>query len=258
MIIYFANFRQIYLFKRLYFLLFLSFFIISCSHGNTIETGHIERHGEKNPHGIKLKIANNVPSIVSDYNSRYSTFGSIRSRGRHTGLDFKAPIGQPIIAASDGRVIRALYLSCGGNAVYITHGRDKNGNYIGTGYTHLDKIFVQKGQLVKRGERIGTVGISGSCASGNIPHLHFLVFKSTRKYHLGCAYISKNARKDLPCKGKRMNPHKFWYNGKGIMSCFEKHKIYEKKMRTKFTIPVECSKKLNKVTNTKSNRNYNE
>ncbi len=255
MIIHYANFHQNYLFKRLLFLLSLSFFCISCSHRNIIETGHIERHGEENPHGIRLNIGNNVPSIVSDYNSRFSTFGSIRSRGRHTGLDFKAPIGQPVIAASDGRVIRALYLSCGGNTVYITHGRDQKDNYIGTGYTHLDKIFVQKGQLIKRGERIGTVGITGSCASGNVPHLHFLVFKAKKKYHLGCAYISKNPNKDLPCKGKRMNPHKFWYDGEGIMSCFGKHKIYESKMRTKFTIPVECSKKMHKVINTKLNRN---
>ncbi len=255
MIIQYTSFRQNYLSKRLLFLLTLSFFFISCSHNNIIETGHIERHGEKNPHGIKLTIGKNVPSIVSDYNSRYSTFGSIRSRGRHTGLDFKAPIGHPVIAASDGRVIRALYLSCGGNTVYITHGKDKKGNYIGTGYTHLDKIFANKGQLVKRGETIGTVGITGSCASGNVPHLHFLVFKANKKYHLGCAYISKNHRKDLPCKGKRMNPHEFWYDGIGMMSCFEKHKIYTNKMRARFTIPVECLKKMHKVTNTKLNRN---
>ena len=248
MIIQYDSSLQTYSLKRILFLLSLSFLIISCSHDNTIETGYIERHGEINPHGVKLKIGANVPSIVSDFNSLFSTFGTIRSRGRHTGLDFKAPIGHPVLAASDGRVIRALYLSCGGNGIYITHGRDKNGNYIGTGYMHLDKILVKKGQLVKRGEKIGLVGITGSCASGVVPHLHFLVFKARKKYHLGCAYISKNPRKDLPCKGKRINPHRFWYDGEGVMTCLDKNKIYSDKVRTKLIIPVECPKKSQKKT----------
>ena len=46
--------------------------------------------------------------------------------------------------ADSGRPLQLVPLSCGGNAVYITHGRDQKDNYIGTGYTHLDKIFVQK------------------------------------------------------------------------------------------------------------------
>ena len=232
--------------KKLFVLILFSILIISCTHNQTTKTGEIERYGEENPHGVRLTIRKNVPSIVSDFNSQYSTFGTLRSRGRHTGIDFKAAIGHPVLSASDGRVIRALHLSCGGNAIYITHGKDNKDNFIGSGYTHLDKIFVKKGQLVKRGEKIGTVGITGSCASGIVPHLHFLVFKARKKYHLGCTYISKNPRKDLPCKGKRINPHRLWYDGEGVMSCFDKDKSYSDKILTKLTIPVKCSKEFQK------------
>jgi murein DD-endopeptidase MepM/ murein hydrolase activator NlpD len=83
----------------------------------------------------------------------------------HYGLDITGPRGAPIAAANDGVVViaRDAYLS--GNTVVIWHGA---GVY--TAYFHLDRMSVQAGQRVGRGEPIGALGATGR-ATG--PHLHW-------------------------------------------------------------------------------------
>jgi murein DD-endopeptidase MepM/ murein hydrolase activator NlpD len=83
----------------------------------------------------------------------------------HYGLDITGPRGAPVAAANDGQVVitRDAYYS--GNTVVIWHGA---GLY--TAYFHLDRILVQPGQRVHRGELLGQLGATGR-ATG--PHLHW-------------------------------------------------------------------------------------
>lgn len=86
-------------------------------------------------------------------------------RNSHTGMDIKAPEGQPVKAANSGRVALAGDFFFAGRAVFLDHGQ---GVY--TMYFHLSKIDVEEGQKVSKGEVLGLVGMTGR-ATG--PHLHW-------------------------------------------------------------------------------------
>jgi murein DD-endopeptidase MepM/ murein hydrolase activator NlpD len=101
-----------------------------------------------------------------------SSFGWRRNpvTGRHTmheGLDFAAPRGAPIRAASGGIVERARYVSGYGRMVEIDHG-----NGIKTRYAHASSLKVKAGDLVRKGQLIANVGSSGRSTGS---HLHFEV-----------------------------------------------------------------------------------
>lgn len=91
---------------------------------------------------------------------------------RHNGLDIIAPAGEPVHAVADGVVIDVIKSRKGlGNVVVIDHG---NG-YV-TRYAHLADIETRKGRKVRRGTRIGYVGVSGNSFA---PHLHYEVLRDT-------------------------------------------------------------------------------
>ena len=86
----------------------------------------------------------------------------------HAGIDFNGETGDPIYAATDGRVQYAEFNYGGyGNLVMIMRA-----DGVQTRYAHLDKIKVSKGDRVRAGELIGTMGNTGH-SSGS--HLHFEV-----------------------------------------------------------------------------------
>lgn len=87
----------------------------------------------------------------------------------HTGLDMAAPKGTSIYAAEAGVVIVAQQVSGYGNCVIINHG---NGLWTLYGHIRNGGIMVEKGQEVKKGEKIAEVGSTGQ-STGN--HLHFEV-----------------------------------------------------------------------------------
>ena len=85
----------------------------------------------------------------------------------HHGQDFTAPYGTDVYATGAGRVIEAGWNSGGyGNYVVIDHG------YYGyqSLYAHLSSISVSKGLNVKRGDKIG---LSGNTGTSSGPHLHY-------------------------------------------------------------------------------------
>lgn len=89
-----------------------------------------------------------------------------RKMNPHAGTDIAAPLGTPVAAAGDGKVVlTAGDLFYSGNVVVIDHGYG-----LQTIYAHLNKITVQKGQKVKKGEIIGEVGKTGRVTG---PHLHW-------------------------------------------------------------------------------------
>lgn len=85
----------------------------------------------------------------------------------HTGLDFPASLGTPILAAAGGVVVVQEYHSGYGNMLEIDHGND-----LITRYAHASKVLVKKGDLVKRGQKIADVGSTGRSTGS---HLHFEV-----------------------------------------------------------------------------------
>lgn len=85
----------------------------------------------------------------------------------HTGLDFQARTGTPILAAAGGVVVTAKQHAGYGNMVEVDHG-----NNLVTRYAHASSITVKKGDLVKRGQEVAKVGSTGRSTG---PHLHFEV-----------------------------------------------------------------------------------
>lgn len=90
----------------------------------------------------------------------------------HTGVDYAAPMGTPVVALGDGKVTMCQYKGGGGNTVKIRH----NSTYE-TAYLHLQKFAkgIKTGVYVRQGEVIGYVGSTGSSTG---PHLDFRVWKN--------------------------------------------------------------------------------
>lgn len=118
---------------------------------------------------------------ASGYGMRMHPIYKIRKM--HTGMDFSAPVGTPIFATGNAKVIRVKRSRRGyGNHVILNHGFSYE-----TLYAHMSKISVFPGQKVKRGEIIGYVGNTGTSTA---PHLHYEVLKN----------------------GSPVNPINFYYN----------------------------------------------
>jgi len=97
--------------------------------------------------------------ITSQYGSRWGQL--------HGGLDIGAAEGQWVRAAADGMVIYAAEYGNYGNLVTVRHA-----NKVVTYYAHLKNMCVFRWQKVKKGQRIGRIGMTGRTTG---PHLHFEV-----------------------------------------------------------------------------------
>lgn len=104
--------------------------------------------------------------ISSEFGSRRLLNG-IKTQG-HSGTDYAAPIGTPVIAPAKG-VIKLIHpdMFYSGQTILIDHGYG-----VFSSYSHLSHINVQENQIVQPGDKIGEVGMTGR-ATG--PHLHFTV-----------------------------------------------------------------------------------
>ena len=93
----------------------------------------------------------------------------------HTGTDFAAPMGTPIMASGTGVILKAGWCGGGGNCVKIKH----NSTY-STVYAHMSKFArgIKKGVRVNQGQIIGYVGSTGMSTG---PHLHYEVIKNGKK-----------------------------------------------------------------------------
>ncbi len=101
--------------------------------------------------------------ISADYGDRRSYGGMLD--GYHSGIDFRAWTGLPVLAPADGIIIFNERLQARGNAILIDHGWG-----LVTGYWHLSVSKVTAGQYVKRGDVIAEVGNTG-LSTGS--HLHW-------------------------------------------------------------------------------------
>jgi murein DD-endopeptidase MepM/ murein hydrolase activator NlpD len=85
--------------------------------------------------------------------------------GRHTGMDFAAPIGTPVRSVANGVVARVGRQGAYGNTIHVRHPDGAT-----SVYAHLNGANVRAGQKVKSGQ---TIGKSGNTGRSTGPHLHF-------------------------------------------------------------------------------------
>jgi hypothetical protein len=132
--------------------------------------------GHRDPIVPTLKFPVQGGVLTSPFGHRWGRF--------HQGLDIAAPIGHPVLACANGRVVftgtRKRFRRYG-NTVLIDHGQ---GVY--TYYAHLSSILVKKNQSVRQGQKIALVGETGR-ATG--PHLHLEVRVANKMYN-PLAYFS--------------------------------------------------------------------
>ncbi len=101
-----------------------------------------------------------------------SDFGKARVyndtlKGYHSGTDFRAKVGTPIISSNAGIVVLVKHRFYSGGTVIVNHGQG-----IYTCYYHMSKFLVEKNQKLQKGDVLGLSGKSGRVTG---PHLHFSV-----------------------------------------------------------------------------------
>jgi len=105
-----------------------------------------------------------VKGFITDrFGYRKDPFTGVRAF--HNGIDIAAKRGTPVFAPADGIVTMAGKNMGYGNLIVISHLNNAT-----TRYGHLEEILVKRGQKVKRGDLIATVGNTGRSTG---PHLHF-------------------------------------------------------------------------------------
>lgn len=126
--------------------------------------------GLRHPNVPELKFPVPHGVLTSPFGFRWGSF--------HKGLDIAAPIGNPVLACADGRVVftgSQKRFRRYGNTVLVDHGK---GAY--TYYAHLAKVLVKAGQVVRKGQKIALVGNTGRSTG---PHLHLEVRVSNQMYN---------------------------------------------------------------------------
>ena len=140
------------------------------------KTKKLSDHFDENGQSIKktlMKTPINGARLSSSFGKRkHPILGFTKM---HTGTDFAAPTGTPIMASGDGVVTRAGWCGGGGNCVKIKHN-----NVYSTVYAHMSKFGrgIKKGARVKQGQTIGYVGSTGMSTG---PHLHYEVIENGKK-----------------------------------------------------------------------------
>ncbi|WP_304519721.1 M23 family metallopeptidase [Clostridium estertheticum] len=117
--------------------------------------------------GIIKVTTHKCASITSPSRGSISSEFGTRWGKMHEGIDIAANFGEAIDAALDGTITYSNWEEGYGNVIKIN-----NGNGIETTYAHCSAIIVKKGDIVKKGMKIGEVGSTGHSTG---PHLHFEV-----------------------------------------------------------------------------------
>ena len=107
--------------------------------------------------------------------------------GSHLAIDIRMPVGTPVKAIANGRVVKTSMQESGfGHHIVIEHRNVPDLNDPGrkvnlfSSFVHMDQIYVSEGQSVLKGEVIGTSGNSGTSTT---PHLHFQIDRDSAPWH---------------------------------------------------------------------------
>lgn len=178
-------------------------------------------------HGVKVELPSSAASILSDYRTALDVNFAVRPF-RHTGIDIAGYEGStPVIAALDGTVDAARYYFSGGNCIVLYHGVDALGLDLVTGYFHLDRMLVQSGEFVRRGDLLGYVGMTGTTA-GSVPHLHYNVFSGRGLKGTPFGHYFYNAH---------VNPHLYWHDGPGKVTMFDANTQFLRPLGATYPVP---------------------
>ncbi|GIV41861.1 MAG: hypothetical protein KatS3mg034_1171 [Vicingaceae bacterium] len=145
------------------------------------------------PPGIDCE--NPLPIMQVRLNRASNLMGNVRNNSKkfHAGHDLYAPVGTPVFSVMTGKVIATGYSSTYGNYVTIAHFKPLTEQQIRdledpnkadkvklevayySFYAHLDKVNVESGQYLNKGQKIGEVGTTGNANNleGDNVHLHF-------------------------------------------------------------------------------------
>jgi murein DD-endopeptidase MepM/ murein hydrolase activator NlpD len=132
----------------------------------------------------------------------------------HTGVDYAAPSGTPVVALGDGVVTHRGWAGGGGNTIKIKH----PGNYV-TSYMHLKGYAkgIVKGSRVTRGQLIGYVGSTGLSTG---PHLDFRVYKNGKPIDplkMESPSVEPVSKEDMPAFQAQMERYRFQMDSLGTM-----------------------------------------
>ena len=183
--------------------------------------GYVSADAERvRPDRRPVYMPYNAPSISQGYKPKRLN-ASGKARSGHEGIDVIDKSGTPVIAAASGVVIESYFELLFGRRIEIAHGVDEKGRPVMSRYFHLKERLVEKGDVVVRGQQIGTMGRSGLLAGG-ILHLHYEI-------RVGSG------------QNNSMNPHRFWADGVGVVTCFDKKREWHN-LPFNTTYPVPCRK----------------
>jgi murein DD-endopeptidase MepM/ murein hydrolase activator NlpD len=196
--------------------------------------GRVHFWGEDGaPHGIPVVMPKEAPVIISDFHSGLGARSGTRSQ-RHQGMDIYAKTGTPILAAADGTVLEAVVEKCWGPTILIDHRKDDSGNRLLALYGHLGRMLVDSGDPVQRGQQIAVMGPPLPKCGAGMEHLHFQLNRRARgpnkEGYWGWGFFVQDGQNSL-------NPHRFWANGPGRVTCFWKGEVYP---QGTLTYPVRC------------------
>ncbi len=138
----------------------------------------------------------------------------------HTGVDYAAPSGTPVVALGDGVVTHRGWAGGGGNTIKIKH----PGNYV-TSYMHLKGYAkgIVKGSRVTRGQLIGYVGSTGLSTG---PHLDFRVYKNGKPIDplkMESPSVEPVKKEDMPAFNAQMDRYRFQMDSLGTMGHFYRY-----------------------------------
>jgi len=158
------------------------------------ESGYYDLNGRSIVKSLMKTPINGARLSSSFGNRKHPILGYTKL---HTGTDFAAPSGTPIMASGSGTVIRSRWCGGGGNCVKIKH----NSTYE-TIYAHMKSFAkgIREGKKVKQGQVIGYVGSTGMSTG---PHLHYEVVVNGKKVNSqrlklpSAKRLDKTARKDF-------------------------------------------------------------
>jgi murein DD-endopeptidase MepM/ murein hydrolase activator NlpD len=157
-----------------------------------------------------------VPAPIISAFGDWDGAGGTPREWQHYGIDIRAAIGTPVLAAADGTVVRTDSRPLAGKLIVVAHADD-----IATVYYHLSRIGVHPGQTVRRGETLGRTGMTGNATT---PHLHFGV---CRRPDGGCGTRIQAGWAD---------PARYWVEGN---LCYDAGRLYSASP-TQLTYPVPC------------------
>ncbi|CAN5401083.1 hypothetical protein BH20BAC1_BH20BAC1_18350 [soil metagenome] len=151
-------------------------------------TPQTESNTNQNESNIAISVSNTIlmiPVVGIKREQLQDTYTDARSEERvHNAIDITAPLGTPVVAASDGEIAKFFDSERGGITIY-QFSPDKHFVYY---YAHLQKRAenLREHDFVKQGTVIGYVGDTGNAGAGNY-HLHFeiMILEDPNRYWKG-------------------------------------------------------------------------